>query len=144
MLAIHLLLSNVHRGDTQPRSNIAFTAPRDNWLWANNLYKASAHPFLCSLFTLGVSTPTDLLTVLPLVLFWCTLLRFYTSLWCTGYTVPGALYPCDYVHIPPQSSHFSLSPSVPLSMSRNVTHINYVYLHSGYAKITLSTLFLRI
>ena len=76
-------------------------------------------------------------------LLWCTLLRFYTSLWCTGYTVTGALYPCDYVHIPPQSSHFSLSPSVPLSMSRNVTHINYVYLHSGYAKITLSTLFFK-
>ena len=112
MLAIHLLLSNVHRGDTQPRSNIAFTAPRDNWLWANNLYKASAHPFLCSLF---ISQPPQIYSLFypwcSSSLLWCTLLRF-TSLWCTGYTVTGALYLCDYVHIPPQSSHFSLSLSV--------------------------------
>ena len=43
-------------------------------------------------------------------LLWCTLLRF-TSLWCTGYTVTGALYLCDYVHIPPPHTSLSHSPS---------------------------------
>ena len=104
MLAIHLLLSNVHRGDTQPRSNIAFTAPHDNWLWANNLYKASAHPFLCSLFTLGVSTPTDLLTVLPLVLLCFTLVYSFKVYLSVVYRVHCTLVTMSTYPLNPHTS----------------------------------------